>query len=153
MINPGEWVGLILPVITLAVPISAPLAQILIRSIDQVQTQPFVAVARAKGASRSGVLWRHVARNALLPALTIAGLLFGELIAGALITETVFGLNGLGQLTQQAVNNQDVAVLQAIVVISAAAFVGINLLVDLLYPLLDPRLKTFASKHSGGATA
>lgn len=153
VINPGEWVGLILPIITLAVPISAPLAQILIRSIDQVQTQPFVAVARAKGASRSGVLWRHVARNALLPALTIAGLLFGELIAGALITETVFGLNGLGQLTQQAVNNQDVAVLQAIVVISAAAFVGINLLVDLLYPLLDPRLKASASKNSRGATA
>lgn len=152
VINPGEWVGLILPIVTLAVPISAPLAQILIRSIDQVQTQPFVAVARAKGASRSGVLWRHVARNALLPALTIAGLLFGELIAGALITETVFGLNGLGQLTQQAVNNQDVAVLQAIVVISAAAFVGINLLVDLLYPLLDPRLKTSA-KRSAGATS
>jgi len=148
VINPGEWVGLILPIVTLAVPISAPLAQILIRSIDQVQTQPFVAVARAKGASRSGVLWRHVARNALLPALTIAGLLFGELIAGALITETVFGLNGLGQLTQQAVNNQDVAVLQAIVVISAAAFVGINLLVDLVYPLLDPRLKTSAGVHA-----
>jgi peptide/nickel transport system permease protein len=148
VINPGEWVGLILPIVTLAVPISAPLAQILIRSIDQVQTQPFVAVARAKGASRSGVLWRHVARNALLPALTIAGLLFGELIAGALITETVFGLNGLGQLTQQAVNNQDVAVLQAIVVISAAAFVGINLLVDLVYPLLDPRLKSTAGAHA-----
>lgn len=144
VINPGEWVGLILPIITLAIPISAPLAQILIRSIDEVQTQPFVAVARAKGASRSGVLWRHVARNAMLPALTIAGILFGELIAGALITETVFGLSGLGQLTQQSVNNQDVAVLQAIVVISAAAFVTINLLVDLLFPLLDPRLKTRA---------
>ncbi len=141
VINPGEWVGLILPVITLAVPISAPLAQILIRSIDQVQTQPFVSVARAKGASRSRVLWRHVARNATLPALTIAGLLFGELIAGALVTETVFGLNGIGQLTQQAVNNQDLSVLQAIVVISAAAYVAINLLVDLIYPLLDPRLK------------
>ncbi|MGV8925061.1 MAG: ABC transporter permease [Ewingella sp.] len=148
VINPGEWVGLILPIVTLAVPISAPLAQILIRSIDQVQTQPFVAVARAKGASRSGVLWRHVARNALLPALTIAGLLLGELIAGALITETVFGLNGLGQLTQQAVNNQDVAVLQAIVVISAAAFVAINLLVDLVFPLLDPRLKSSAGAHA-----
>jgi len=141
VINPGEWVGLILPIFTLAVPISAPLAQILIRSIDEVQTLPFVAVARAKGASRGGVLWRHVLRNAVLPGLTIAGLLFGELIAGALITETVFGLNGLGQLTQQAVNNQDVAVLQAIVVISATAFVSINLLVDLLFPLLDPRLK------------
>lgn len=141
VINPSEWVGLILPVITLAVPISAPLAQILIRSIDRVQTQPFVSVARAKGASRSRVLWRHVARNATLPALTIAGLLFGELIAGALVTETVFGLNGIGQLTQQAVNNQDLSVLQAIVVISATAYVAINLLVDLIYPLLDPRLK------------
>ncbi len=141
VINPGEWLGLILPVVTLAVPISAPLAQILIRSIDKVQTQPFVSVARAKGASRSRVLWRHVARNAMLPALTIAGLLFGELIAGALVTETVFGLNGIGQLTQQAVNNQDLAVLQAIVVTSATAYVVINLLVDLVYPLLDPRLK------------
>ncbi|CAI1567198.1 ABC transporter permease [Serratia entomophila] len=144
IINPGEWQGLILPIVTLALPISAPLAQILIRSIDAVQTQPFVAVARAKGASRSGVLWRHVVRNAMLPALTIAGMLFGELIAGALITETVFGRSGLGQLTQQAVVNQDVAVLQAIVLISAAAFVTINLLVDLLFPLLDPRLKTQA---------
>ncbi|MEH2922144.1 ABC transporter permease [Samsonia erythrinae] len=141
VINPGEWEGLILPVLTLALPISAPLAQVLMRSIDQVQTQPFVAVARAKGASRIGVLWRHIARNAMLPTLTIAGLLFGELIAGALITETVFGRNGLGQLTQEAVNSQDSSVLQAIVLISAAAFVVVNLAVDLLYPLLDPRLK------------
>lgn len=144
IINPGEWIGLLLPIATLAIPISAPLAQILIRSIDSVQTQPFVAVARAKGASRSGVLWRHVARNAMLPVLTIAGILFGELIAGALITETVFGRSGLGQLTQQAVVNQDVAVLQAVVMISAAAFVFLNLLVDLLFPLLDPRLKSYA---------
>ncbi|HHQ6626473.1 TPA: ABC transporter permease [Serratia fonticola] len=144
IINPGEWIGLLLPIATLAIPISAPLAQILIRSIDSVQTQPFVAVARAKGASRSGVLWRHVARNAMLPVLTIAGILFGELIAGALITETVFGRSGLGQLTQQAVVNQDVAVLQAVVMISAAAFVILNLLVDLLFPLLDPRLKSYA---------
>lgn len=143
VINPGEWVGLILPVITLAVPISAPLAQILLRSIDKVQLQPFVAVARAKGASQRRVLWHHVARNALLPVLTIAGLLLGELIAGALITETVFGLSGLGQLTQQAVNNQDVAVLQAIVMISATGFVLINLLVDVFSPLLDPRLKHY----------
>lgn len=144
IINPGEWVGLVLPIATLAIPISAPLAQILIRSIDSVQAQPFEAVARAKGASRSGVLWRHVARNAMLPVLTIAGILFGELIAGALITETVFGRSGLGQLTQQAVVNQDVAVLQAVVMISAAAFVFLNLLVDLLFPLLDPRLKSYA---------
>lgn len=142
VINPGEWEGLILPVLTLALPISAPLAQVLMRSIDQIQTQPFVSVARAKGASRSGVVWRHIARNAMLPTLTIAGLLLGELIAGALITETVFGRNGLGQLTQEAVNYQDSSVLQAIVLISATAFVVVNLAVDLLFPLLDPRLKT-----------
>ncbi|ABU77199.1 ABC transporter permease [Cronobacter sakazakii] len=140
VINPGFWEGLILPVMTLAVPISAPLAQLLIRNIDVVMHQPFVTVARAKGASHRGVLWRHVARNALLPVLTVAGLLLGELIAGALVTETVFGLNGLGQLTRDAVNNQDLAVLQAIVLVAAFGFVLINLLVDLLYPLLDPRL-------------
>jgi hypothetical protein len=99
-----------------------------------------LAVARAKGASR-WVLLHHVARNALLPCLTIAGVLFGELLAGAVVTEAVFGLNGLGTLTQQAVGNQDTAVLQAVVVVSAAAFVLINLAVDLLYPLLDPRLR------------
>ncbi|MFK3703434.1 peptide/nickel transport system permease protein [Raoultella sp. BIGb0138] len=147
VINPGPLQGLILPVIAVAVPISAPLAQILMRSIDRVAAQPFVAVARAKGMSETGVLWRHIIGNALLPALNIAGLLLGELIAGALITETVFGRGGLGQLTQQAVNNQDIAVLQAVVMISALGFVVINLLVDLLMPLFDPRLKALA----GGA--
>lgn len=140
VINPSPWQGLILPIITVAIPISAPLAQILLRSIDEVATRSFVAVAQAKGASEGHVLWRHVLRNALLPVLTVAGLLLGELIAGALITETVFGLE-LGQLTQQAVNNQDVAVLQAVVMISALGFVVINLAVDLLMPLLDPRLQ------------
>ncbi|WP_202403425.1 ABC transporter permease [Pantoea sp. Taur] len=144
VINPSPLQGLILPVITVAIPISAPLAQILLRSIDQISTQPYVAVARAKGASANRVLWRHVMRNALLPVLNVAGLLLGELIAGALITETVFGLSGIGQLTQQAVNNQDVAVLQAVVMISALAFVLINLLVDVLMPLFDPRLQPIA---------
>ncbi len=142
VINPGPWQGLILPVLTVAVPISAPLAQILLRNIDEVLTRPFVPVARAKGASHSWVLWRHVAKNAVLPVMTVAGLLFGELIAGAVITETVFGRNGIGSLAEQAVNFQDVAVLQTIVVISAAAFVTISLVVDLLYPVFDPRLRT-----------
>jgi peptide/nickel transport system permease protein len=147
VINPSPLQGLILPIIAVAVPISAPLAQILLRSMDQVAALPFVAVARAKGMSETCVLWRHVIGNALLPVLNIAGLLLGELIAGALITETVFGRGGLGQLTQQAVNNQDIAVLQAVVMISALGFVLINLLVDLLMPLFDPRLKPLA----GGA--
>jgi peptide/nickel transport system permease protein len=140
VISPGPVERLVLPVATLAIPISAPLAQILMRNIDEVLTQPFVAVARAKGASRTWVLWKHVARNAVLPTLTIAGVLFGELLAGAVVTEAVYGLNGLGGLTYQAVGNHDTTVLQAIVVISALAFVTINLVVDLLYPVLDPRL-------------
>lgn len=140
VISPGPAERLVLPVLTLAIPISAPLAQILMRNIDEVLLQPFVAVARAKGASRNWVLWKHVARNAVLPTLTIAGVLFGELLAGAVVTESVYGLGGLGGLTTQAVGNHDTAVLQAIVVISALAFVVINLIVDLLYPVLDPRL-------------
>ena len=144
VINPGPWKGLILPVATLAVPISAPIAQILIRNIDEVMTRPFVAVARAKGASLNWVFWRHVLGNALLPVLTISGMLFGELLAGAVVTETVFGLNGIGRLTEAAVATLDVAVLQAVVLLSAAGFVTINLLVDLLYPVFDPRLRQVA---------
>lgn len=140
IINPSEFQALILPVLTLALPIAAPLAQILIRSLDEVEAQPFVVVARAKGGTRKGVLWRHVLRNALLPVLTIAGVLFGELLAGAVVTETVFGINGLGRITEQAVSNQDTAVLQAIVILAALGFVIINLLVDIAAPLIDPRL-------------
>ena len=133
--------GLVLPVLTLAIPISAPLAQILVRSIDEVQLQPFVTVVRAKGASSSWVLWRSVSRNAILPTLTIAGVLFGELIGGAVVTETVFGRAGIGRLTEQAVAAQDIPVLQGIVVLAALTFVVVNLAVDLLYPVLDPRLR------------
>ena len=140
VINPSPIVGLILPTLTLAIPLSAPLAQIMIRSLDEVNTRPFISVVRAKGASRTRTLLRHALRNASLPVVTVAGLLLGELIAGALVTETVFGLNGLGQLTWQAVNNQDVAVLQTVVMISALGFVIVNLLVDVLMPWLDPRL-------------
>ncbi|TXK40683.1 ABC transporter permease [Nonomuraea sp. C10] len=132
---------LILPVLTLAVPISAPIAQVLARAVDQVRAQPFVPVVAAKGASRQWILWRHVARNATLPALTMAGLVFGELIAGSVVTETVFGRNGIGRLTEQAVNAQDTPVMLAVVVLAAVVFVLVNLVVDLLYPVLDPRLK------------
>jgi peptide/nickel transport system permease protein len=141
VISPGPVEEMILPVLTLSVPIGAPIAQILMRNLDVTLTQPFITVARAKGASLVWVYFRHALRNSLLPALTIAGVLFGELIAGAVVTETVFGLNGIGNLTEQAVDFQDVAVLQTLVMFCAAAFVVINLAVDLLYPVLDPRLR------------
>lgn len=137
--NPVE--ALILPVLTIAVPIAAPLAQILIRSIDDTVAEPFVAVARSRGASPGWLLSKEVARNALLPTLTIAGVLFGELVAGAVVTETVFARTGIGRLTQEAVATRDIPVLQAIVVISAVGFVAINLLVDLVAPAIDPRLR------------
>ncbi|WOF24766.1 ABC transporter permease [Microbacterium betulae] len=146
VIGAGPMQALILPVATLAIPIAAPLAQVLMRSIDEVRDQPFVAVVRARGASTSWLLWRNVARNALVPTLTMAGLLFGELVGGAVVTETVFSRNGIGQLTAQAVANRDTPVLLAVVVITTVTFVVINLVVDLLYPVLDPRLRRPASQ-------
>ncbi|MEV8172039.1 ABC transporter permease [Microbacterium sp. NPDC077486] len=136
--------GLLLPVLTLAVPISAPLAQVLVRSIDRVQAQPFVTVVRAKGAPPAWVLTRSVARNAAVPTLTIAGVLFGELVGGAVVTETVFGRTGIGRLTEQAVANQDIPVLQGVVLLSALGFVVISFAVDLATPLIDPRQRRAA---------
>lgn len=138
--------GLILPTLTLAVPMAAPpLTQVLIRSIDGTRAMTFVQVVRARGASESWVFWRNILRNSLLPpALTMVGLLFGELVGGAVVTETVFGRPpGLGYLTVQAVSNRDTPpVLLAIVIIAATAYVLINLIVDLLYPpVLDVRLR------------
>lgn len=147
IINPDPIEGLILPVLALAVPISAPIAQVLIRAIDDVRAQPFIEVVRSRGASDWWVITRNVPRNAVLPALTMAGLLFGELIGGAVITETVFGRAGIGRVTEQAVAAQDAPVLQAVVVISATVFVVINLIVDLSYPLLDPRLSTKGARR------
>jgi peptide/nickel transport system permease protein len=133
--------ALILPVATIAVPIAAPLAQVLMRSIDDVSQQPFVSVVRARGASTSWLLWHDVGRNALLPTMTMAGLLFGELVGGAVVTEAVFGRAGVGQLTAQAVANRDTPVLLAVVVLSTVTYVIVNLVVDLLYPVLDARLR------------
>ncbi|MFS0713070.1 ABC transporter permease [Microbacterium sp. 2P01SA-2] len=145
--------ALVLPVLTLAIPIAAPLAQVLTRSIDEVREQPFVTVVRARGAGTSWLLWRNVARNALLPTLTMGGLLFGELVGGAVVTETVFARAGIGQLTAQAVQTRDTPVLLAVVVISTVAFVTINLIVDLLYPVLDARLRTGGRRARRGPSS
>lgn len=145
--------SLVLPAITLMIPIAAPLAQVFLRSIDEVREQPFVGVVRARGASTSWLLWRNVAPNALLPALTMAGLLFGELVGGAIVTEAVFGRVGIGSLTAQAVAQRDTPVLLAVVVIATVVFVVINLAVDLLYPVLDARLRQRGPARRPGAAA
>lgn len=134
--------ALILPALTLSVPIAAPLSQVMIRSIAEVQQQPFIDVVRAKGASESWIFFKNVLRNAMLPTITMAGILFGELVGGAVVTEAVFGRTGIGKLTVDAVTNRDTPVLLAVVLVTATAYVLINLLVDLTYPLIDPRLRT-----------
>ena len=145
VVDPGPAEALVLPTLTVAVPLSAPIAQVLIRSITEVQASGFVKVTTAKGASELWILVHTVARNAVLPGLTIIGLVFGELVAGAVVTETVFGRNGIGLITAQAVTHRDNPILLAVVVIATFGYVIINLVVDLLYPVIDVRLR---AKHS-----
>jgi peptide/nickel transport system permease protein len=133
--------SLVLPVITLAVPVSGPIAQLLTDSFLRELEAPYVMTAIAKGATRSWVLVREVFRNASLPALTIAGVIFGNLLAGAVIVETIFSRPGMGRLTELSVGTKDIPVIQGVVVVTATVFALTNLVVDLIYPLLDPRLK------------
>ncbi|WP_454041670.1 ABC transporter permease [Cellulosimicrobium sp. Marseille-Q8652] len=133
-------IGLVLPTVTLAIPASASIAQILARSLRGTLTEPYVETARAKGASRARVHFAHALRNAAIPALTVLGVLVGSLLGGTVVTETVFSRTGLGRLTVTAVDSQDIPVVQAVVVFSALVFVVVTLLVDLVYPLLDPRI-------------
>ncbi|MER6664683.1 ABC transporter permease [Amycolatopsis japonica] len=133
--------SLILPAVTLAIPTGAIIGQVLARSLRTQLAEPYAEIALAKGASRSRVHFGHLLRNAAVPTLTIAGVVAGNLIAGSVITETVFSRDGLGRVTSSAVTAQDIPVVQAVIVLAALVFVVINLLVDLVYPLLDPRIR------------
>ncbi|MEV6772483.1 ABC transporter permease [Nocardia sp. NPDC051030] len=132
--------GTILPAITLAIPVGAVIAQVLYSSLIGTWRQPFVEVAFAKGASRWWVQLRHVLRPASGAALTVAGLWVGTVLAGSVVVETVFARDGIGRLTQEAVLRQDIPVVQGVVTFAAVVFVTVNLFVDLVHPLLDPRV-------------
>ncbi len=134
------WSSLVLPAVTLAVPTSAVIAQVLAKSLSTTWGQPFVEALRAKGLSRLDIHLRHVFVNGAIPALTMLALVIGNLLAGSVVTETVFSRSGVGRLTQNAVQSQDIPLVQGVVVLSAFVFVVVNLLVDLTYPLLDPRI-------------
>jgi peptide/nickel transport system permease protein len=134
--------ALVLPAVTLGLPTGALVAQVLAKSLSQALDEPYVATARAKGVGRTGIHLRHALRNAALPALTVLGFVMGNLLAGSVVVETVFTRPGLGRLTVAAVGVQDIPLVQGIVVFAAAVFVLVNLLVDLIYPLLDPRITT-----------
>ncbi|MFI2478012.1 ABC transporter permease [Nocardia xishanensis] len=144
--------GTVLPALTLAIPIGAVIAQVLAAGLASTWRQPFTEVALAKGASRWWVQRKHVARLASVPAFTIAGVLVGNLLAGSVVVETVFARAGVGRLTQISVLAQDIPVVQGIVLLTALVFVVVNLAVDLLYPLLDPRIAVRGGRSVDEAT-
>lgn len=136
------FASIVLPAVTLALPTSAIIAQLLSRSLLHTLREPYVDTAVAKGAGRARVHLRHALRNAALPALTATGLVVGGLLSGAVVTETVFSRAGLGRLTATSVAAQDIPVVQGVVLVAATVYVLTNLLVDVVYPLLDPRIVT-----------
>ena len=140
--------SLVLPALTMSLPTSGILAQVLIRGLDDTLDQAHIATARAKGLSRLTIHTKHALKNASLPALTILGLLVGATVTNAVVAETVFSRLGIGRLAQQAVLAQDIPLVQGIVVLAAGVFVVVNLAVDLIYPLLDPRVLQHTSTRS-----
>ncbi len=139
--------SLVLPSITLALPTGAMIAQLLSRSLATSLGEPYIDTARAKGADRRRVHLRHALRNAALPAITMTGLIIGQLLSGTVVTETVFSRPGIGRVTASAVQQQDIPVVQGIVLFAAAAFVLANLTVDLVYPFLDPRIQLTTARR------
>ncbi|MEO7243286.1 MAG: ABC transporter permease [Variovorax sp.] len=145
----GEGVGgivdgmkaLLLPALSLAVVQAAILARFTRSAVLEVMREDFVRTARAKGVSQRAVLWHHVLRNALVPVVTIMGMQFSELLAGTIVVENVFYLPGLGKLIFQAISNRDLIVVRNCVMLLAAMVVVVNFFVDLLYAVIDPRLK------------
>jgi len=137
----ATWWHYILPAITLGLPASAVVARMARSSLLEVLRQDFVRTAWAKGLSRGVVVYRHALKNALIPIITILGLQFGQLMGGAVVVESVFGLPGLGKLLVDRVLGRDYPVIQGVVLVAAFGFVVSNLVVDLVYSLVDPRIR------------
>lgn len=137
----GTWQNLVLPAITLACFTTASIARLLRSSMLDVMRDDYVRTAYSKGLPPRRVFTWHVGRNSLIPVVTMTGILAGELLGGAAVTETVFAWPGVGRLIVQAIETKDFPVVQAGVAVVATIFVGINLLVDLLYTLIDPRIR------------
>jgi peptide/nickel transport system permease protein len=132
---------ILLPAMTLGITLAAPLVRYLRGSLDEALRAPYVRTARGKGVSRRDVVVRHALPNALLPALTALGVMVGSLLGGVVVVEYVFRWPGMGTLIVDAVFKRDYAILQTTVLLAAAAFIAANLIVDLLYGVLDPRLR------------
>jgi peptide/nickel transport system permease protein len=137
----GGFQHLILPALTLGLYSTARLTRLVRSEMLETISQDFVRTARAKGLREQAVLYRHALRNALIPVVTVIGIEAGGLLGGAVITETVFAWPGIGQLAVRSIFNRDYPLIQAVVFTIAIMFVVINLVVDVLYAMLDPRIK------------
>ncbi|WP_353473266.1 ABC transporter permease [Salipiger sp. H15] len=133
--------SLTLPAVALALPQAAILARVMRSSLIDILSEDFIRTARAKGLSRRQALWRHGLRNALIPVLTILGLQFSFLLAGAIIIEQVFFLPGLGRLIFQSITQRDLIVVESVVMLLVFAVIAVNFLTDMAYALADPRLR------------
>lgn len=137
----GNLSRLVLPTLAVALPMVAGLTRILRSSLLEVLNLDYIRTARAKGVHRRGLLYKHALRNALLPVVTILGVQLGYLLSGVVVIEQVFAIPGLGRLVIGAVNERNYPLVQGVILVVTAVFVGINLLVDLSYALIDPRVE------------
>jgi peptide/nickel transport system permease protein len=126
--------------VALGIPVSARVAEVLIANLDHEAGQEYAAVARSRGLGQTRLFFRHLLNPSSLPVVSVIALTVGELLGGAVITEKIFGRTGIGSLVERSVTTQDLPVLQAVVALAAVVFVVVNLLADLVYPLLDPRV-------------
>lgn len=133
--------ALVLPAITLGVPTSAVLARFVKMSMLEVLTQDYIRTARSKGLAERGVVLQHALRNALIPVVTVFGLQFGAFLGGAVVTESIFDWPGLGSTALHAIQSRDYPIVQGVVLFVVVVFILINLLVDISYGFLDPRIR------------
>lgn len=153
VIEPDSFLATLFAAIALGIPVSARIAEVLIANLDHESQQEYAAVARGRGLGQVRLLARHLLKPSSLPVVTVIALAIGELLGGSLITETVFGRTGVGSLVQRSVSTQDLPVLQAVVSLAAVVFVLVNLIADLVYPLLDPRVKLVGGRRYSPTTA
>ena len=137
----GTLAHLVLPAVTLGAALSAILARMTRASLLEELREPYVLAARAKGVSRTRAVLHHALRNSLIPIVTILGLQFGVVLTGAVITETIFAWPGIGRLLIQSISFRDYPTVQGCVLLIAVTYVGVNLITDLTYGFLDPRIR------------
>jgi peptide/nickel transport system permease protein len=139
-VGTGGPAALVLPAVTLALPAAAVLARLTRSSMLEVLSQDYIRTARSKGVAEDAVVYKHALQNAFIPVLTIMGLQVGILLGGSVIVETVFARPGIGRLAVDAILARDFPVVQAIVLLAGLVFVLVNLAVDVLYSVVDPRI-------------